>query len=219
MNLEKYTFPTKNGKLLSTELFPNGNMLRYTAEYLFLTKKYQDNKDWSLILGIRDCESPNQIGAFSRHSNRMEDTQVDDYLVLGTISYLATQILFGAKCNWGCLSVDREWSFKQFMPRYMGMWQHLRISAGESVGLIGQAIWALSLYLAARKPITNQDNWVLSHLMVLTYERKNLNSWICNKAVQYWKSKKTKETWQIMSEYLGPNCQDHPLIDAWRSYK
>ena len=72
------------------------------------------------------------------------------------------------------------------------------------------------MYLAAQKPITEKDNWVLSHVMVLTYERSSLKSYICNLAVKYWRSKKTKTTSQIMSEYTG--IPDHPLVKAWIPY-
>lgn len=219
MNLDKYTFPTKAGQLLSTQTFPNGNMVRSTAELIILTKGKCIDGRIRYIFGLMDCND-NLSGIYSRYPDRLENTQVDDYLVAGSRNELEAQsILACARANFGCSSVDGNWSWKQFIFRYQGMWQHLRIIAKEDVGLLGQAIWAANLaFICAQQPITNQDNWLLSHLMVITYERSGFKSWICDSAIKYWRSKKTKPSYQIMSEYLGPDCQDHPLIEAWRPY-
>lgn len=215
---------------MSTQPFPNGNMLRTTAEFL-ITSAVPPHKDFLISdykLGIKDCQTV--PGNYSRYPDKLENTSVDDLLVVGSFNQLsALYMLNVARSNWGCISVDTKWSFfkilfnpkkfwSQFFARFQGGWQNLRIIAGENVGLLGQAIWALSLYLAAKEPIGKQDNWVLSHLIVLTYERSGFKSFICEAAIKFWRGKKTKTTSQIMSEYLGPECQDHPLIETWRPY-
>ena len=216
-NLEKYTFPTRNGQLLSTESFSNGNMLRSTAELLFLTKlnnELSPKLRQEYFYGIYDLEQ--EPGLYSRYPDSVQNSSVDDYLLIGTDRLFASEILSYARYHFGFVDVNKKKDFKQFFPRFQGLWQHLRISANENVGILGQLIWSISLYLAAQKPITEKDNWVLSHVMVLTYERSSLKSYICNLAVKYWRSKKTKTTSQIMSEYTG--IPDHPLVKAWIPY-
>jgi hypothetical protein len=217
-NLEKYTFPTKNGRLLSTEPFPNGNMLRSTAELLILVPEIPEGRAY--MAGIEDCrvtEERNHQLVYSRYPDRAENTSIDDLLIAGSVDTTSAQeVLASARSNLGFYSVDGKRIFPQFIFRFQGMWQHLRMVAEEKVGLVGQAIWALSLYLAAKKPITNQDNWVLSHLMVLTYNQSRFKSKLCDLAIRYWQSKKTKTTSQIMSEYIGDPA--HPLVEAWKKY-
>lgn len=223
-NLEKYTFPTKNGKLLSTEPFPNGNMLRTTAEFLILTGR----RDQSFLNGIDDCLTEQSI--FNRYpialpandpKSILENTSVDDLLVVGASSFFDSfRVLTAARKNLGFYDVNLKRPWSQFIFRFQGMWQTLRMRAAEKLGPIAKAIWALSLYLAAKKPITEQDNWVLSHITVIVYEStKSYTStkggnWPCNKAVAYWRSKKTRKTYEIMAGYIGD--PDHPLVQAWR---
>lgn len=214
-NLDKYTFNTRSGKVLSTEPFPNGNMLRSTSELLFLANEKLTKDQYSdFVNGMEDFSV--RSGLYSRYSEAIEDTTIDDYLVLGSSRFLATEILQEARFNLGFITVNDSWTFKQFLFRFFGMWQHLRISAGEKVGIFGRAIWALSIYLAAKQPIEHQDNWCLSHIMIETYKRRGVKSWICDKAIAFWRSKKTKPTSQIMAEYTS--IPDHPLVEAWKPY-
>ncbi len=219
MNLEKYTFPTKYGKLLSTQPFPNGNMLRATAELLILSPP-QNSIEYSE--GTDDClvsDLQNHGLCYSRYPDRAENTSVDDLIAIGGLDFISAQnILNCARSNLGFYSVDGKRTWSQFIFRFQGLWAHLKIRAEEKLDIYYKLVWALSLYLAAQNPIENQDAWLLSHLMVITYERSKLKSWICDTAVKYWKSKKSLPSWQIMSYYLCPDCQDHPLIEAWRPY-
>lgn len=175
-------------------------------------------------IGFLDCELgiydfSIDLGIFSRYPDSIENTTLDDYLVLGTNRINAKNILDSGRENFGFISVDGKKSWAQWLYRFQGMWQHLRISALEKPGLLGQFFWALSIYLAANKPFSNQDNWILSHLMILTKERRKYSTWLTDKAVQYWNNKKgIVQTSSIVSDYLGPDCQDHPLIEAWKKY-
>lgn len=234
-NLDKYTFPSTQGKLLSTEDHANGNMLRSTAEFILLAQNdvsLQVISDY--FKGIVSLQV--RPGVFSRYTDKLENTSVDDYLAVGCISQFAANILDNARPRLGFADLFfpkvsiSQWLFHfreiwqyikisagaQWLFRFQGLWQHLKLSAGESLGLLGQAIWSLSLYLAAKEPITNQDNWTLSHMMVLVYERSPYKHFLMDIAVRFWKSKKTKPTSQIFAEYCG--ISDHPLVQAWKKY-
>jgi len=219
LNLATYTFLySMNAKLLSTENYANGNMGRTTAEMLLLaTDELSSQLKEEYKAGLNLLRVGHLKGALTRKPNTLENTSVDDYLVAGSDEQLARAFLAEARSNMGALDVNGEWSWVQWIFRFQGMWQHLRISARENVGVFGQLMWALSIWLAARQPIDHQDNWVLSHIMILTKEKRGFKSWICDKAVQYWKSKKTLPTSEIMRQYL--NVQDHPLIKLWEKYE
>lgn len=220
----KWLCPTDHGLLLSTEDHPNGNMLRSTGEIL-ITSSY-NLSPWlrlQLYRGISDCAV--KKGLYSRYPNSVENTQVDDLLGIGCDPLTAMFILDYARSHLGFYDVGGpETSLldklrrlgKQWIFRYQGLWQHLKMSAGENLGLLGRLIWAASIFVAARKPITDQDNWVLSHMMILVKERRVFRSWLCSRAVRYWRSKKTKPTHQIMAEYIGN--PEHPLVEAWKEH-
>ena len=216
--LDKYTFTYNSAKLLSTEDHANGNMLRSTSELLLL-----DQTDLSIEeraeyeKGIDLCIVKDAVGLYSRYPDSVSNTSVDDYLALGTDSVRATSILFEARTDFGFLDVHQEYDWKQFIFRFQSLWQHLRISAKENVGIVGQLIWALGIVLAAREPIERQDNWLLSHMMIITRQRRGFKSLICDLAEKYWRSKKTKSSSDIMLDYC--RIPDHPLIEAWRLYK
>lgn len=222
-NLDKYSFPTKSGGLLlSSQTVPNLNMLNYTAQLLFLAKNddLTPEQKFQYFAGIIDCEKPE--GMFYRSPTNSDDTSVDDYLALSCHKQLAIDILDNS--TWGFVSVkpitwkQRLLPFfqKQWLYRFAGLWTHMKISAGYRVWPLGRFVWALSIFLAAREPMSSQDSWMESHLMILTKRQRGWKSWLGDKAVQYWLKKKTKPTSQIFAEYSG--ISDHPLVDAWIPY-
>lgn len=214
MNLEKYSFPVTNGGLLlSTEPFPNGNMLGATAQLSFLLG---DKIPIAYFIGMDYCERT--PGTFSRYPNTLEDTSVDDYLSLACSKAYANDIYSLALERFGFITVF--WpvtTYNQWILRFQGFWQHTKISAGVKVGPLGRLIWALSIILAAKKPMNNQDSWMQSHLMVLVKERRGWKSWIGDLAVSYWRKKKVMTTSEIAAEYIG--VKDHPLVEAWKGYQ
>lgn len=220
--LNNYSFPTPNGGLLlSTEIFQNGNMVRSTAELLFLINEVTLINRELYIIGLCECEPElkSNPGIFSRYPNKIQNTQVDDYLAAGCRSDLAIDILKSVRKNYGFANLESKKSFSSFIYRFQGMWQHLRISAGETPGFLGQLLWSIAIISAANKPFSYQDSWCLSHLMILTKQRRNFSTRLTDLAERYWYYKKgNKTTSSIMADYVGPNCQDHPLISAWEPY-
>jgi hypothetical protein len=228
-NLAKYTtWVSERATLLSTEPFLNGNGLYATGQLLFLAQSRLPIYDAYALYpnGIELCRDPH-TGAYARRPDLLENTSVDDYLAITCDEYIAQELLKDSRANWGFLDVHNaivpgiNWA--QFIFRFQGLWQHMRVSAGERLGLLGQAIWAVSIVLAARKPLTNQDSWIQSHLMVLTYGRRSrdgnsaLIHWLMDLAVSYWRKKKgTTTTSSIMAAYCGD--PEHPLVEAWEPY-
>lgn len=220
-NLNKYSFPTsKGGVLMSTQNFSNGNMGRTTFEYLLLTENsinLRDQVDYKLG-GVALIDPI--TGLYSRYVDKLENTSVDDYLALGTDKDNAKTILYRVRKNWGFANVEPKKTFASFIYRFQGLWSHLRISAGEEMGLWGQLMWAIAIISAADEPFSYQDSWCLSHMMILTKQRRGYSTGLTNLAERYWYYKKgDKTTSSIIADYLGTNCQDHPLIKAWEPYK
>lgn len=210
-----YFYRTPNdGYLLSTENYPNGNMVGYTSQLIFLTPRSMMNQ--ALMLGLQDCGAGS--GVVTRHPGKIENTSVDDYLALACVYPFANIVLSKAHRNFGFIDLNfPQVSVNSFMFRFQGFWQHLKVCAKAVVGPLGRAIWAISIVLAARKPFDNIDSWVESHLMVLAKERYGYNSFIGDLAVKYWRKKKGNvKTSDLYAKYIG--VTDHPLVWAWKPY-
>jgi hypothetical protein len=210
MNNKYFIEYPDNKFLLSTQPFDNGNMLYATAQYMFLREQY----DECLLLGIGLCS--NGKGAFYRSPDNKSNTSVDDYLALCCISYYAYYIY---KYSFlGFIDVNApKYSIAQWMFRFNGFWQHMKLSAGIWVGPIGSLVWAYSVYKACQQPVSNQDSWIQTHLMVITAERGKVSNWLIKKAIEYFYEHKPLPTSRIMTQYIGDDS--HPLIKAWEKYK
>jgi hypothetical protein len=219
INLDKYSFPTPNGKLLSTQDFPNGNMVGYTSQLLFLTQ-FTDALSLEQVQeffnGLIDCGAFS--GVVSRKPGELSNTSVDDYLSLACNPVFAIKMLKYGRAHWGFFDLNYpKVSFAQFLYRFQGMWQHAKISAGEPLTNLGKLIWAVSLMISAHKPFSWQDAWIQSHLMVLIKERRNVNNPIMDYAVNYWRRRKgSKTTSEIYADYMG--FADHPLVEAFKPF-
>lgn len=220
-NLEKYTFPCGTfasgaASLLSTQTFLNGNVTNATSQLLLLVP-HLPFFQWILYSrGIQMCEK--LPGVYSRQPLSNDNTSVDDYLAIGCDKDCANRILTSARSNLGFVDIhnSRPRNWAQFIFRFQGLWQHLKVSADESVGPIGRLIWAVSIVMAAKQPFTNQDSWSQSHMMIIVKERRGFKSFICDLAIKYWRKKKTMTTSDMMAAYIGD--PDHPLVQAWRIY-
>lgn len=210
--LAQYTFPTPFGKLLSSQPFPNGNMVGYTAQLLLvgslpplLANEYE--------MGLYDCEI--KKGVFSRHPESMQNTSVDDYLSAACDKYRAKRIWWHGLTHFGFFNVETGFHWKQWLWRFVGFWQHVKISAGIPVGPIGRLIWACSIMIAADQQEDNRDSWIQSHMMILTARARGYKSLLGELAIGYWLEKKMLPTWMITRNYLV--LSEHPLIDAWKN--
>lgn len=213
MPIESYVFHTKNGLVLSTQNFYNGNVIYATGQHILLAEKNRE----AYLAGLADLEL--ESGAFSRDQFNVLNTSVDDYLAAACVPEIAKRILYRLRTHFGFCDVKHSTfslNFKQFMGRFLGFVQHCRISAGEFPGWLGQIIWAKSITRAADQPISNQDGWLQSALMILVYSRSKFRSKRCDNAIAYWVLKKTAPTAEIMKAYLA--LDEHPLIEAWRHF-
>lgn len=218
MNLRDYSFQTHSGGLvLSTQKVPNGNMVGATGQFITLMPFLGGIELY--VQGLMDCEK--LPGVFSRDQKYLYNTSIDDYLEATSIPHIAARCLDTAIYHYGFLDLFYpKVSFEQWVLRFQGFWQHMKISAGRFVGPIGRIMWAASIVIAAHKDFNDQDSWIQSHLMIIVKERSNMKSLICTLAARYWrKHKGTMTTSQIMADYVGLDCYDHPLIEAWKPYK
>lgn len=215
MNLTPYTFLTPNGKMISTTTTWTGNMVYSTAMLIFLTADDATFNNMEYIAGLMDCEK-GHIGAFSRNPFTPDNTSVDDYLAACSLPQFAATTY--ARSWFGFIGVtDGIGPRSQWLMRFQGFWQHMKISAGITVWPLGRFMWALSIWLAARQPLSNQDSWIQSHMMLLTKERAGWQSWIGDFAIRYWwKRKGSATTAEIMADYL--KIPDHPLVLLWEKY-
>lgn len=204
-----YFFPSPRGEaLLSTQPFPNGNMIYATAMYEYLMGIGMP--------GLFEFEVKN--GRLSRYPDRLEDTSIDDYLAATCDLGFALRFL-GAGALY--VSVMPGFSFNRLlglMPSFWGVKLNAKLRAGKGLGPIDVLIWSIALLRAARQPKENQDGWVQSHLMILVWRQSKMSdNVLMRQAVAYWKSKQPQSTWRTMADYIG--TESHPLVDAWRLYE
>lgn len=218
--MSEYIFPTRNGLVLSTQKWFNGNVNYATAMLLFLQPDHPQAEAFKR--GLMDLEV--KPGILSRYELPLTNTSIDDYLARCLDPSFAHRCHKTGLYHLGFISIGFSW--RQFLFRFQGFWQHMKISSGAWVGPLGRYIWARSIRLAADKPITNQDGWIQSHLMILTLNEKNTVNERegmglppyrgMHRAIEYFMLKKTKPTWEIMADYIGDS--KHELVDAWMSY-
>lgn len=209
-----FIYPTKTGKMLSSEPWPNGNMLYTTAMYLLLKPDTEYKDDFRS--GIADCKIKD--GLYSRHPDRIENTAIDDYSALSCLPEYAPSILSYGTFHLGFFN-SKGFSFKQWLGRYASWWAFMRIMKhGGLVGSLTKKIWAYSLIWASKQPVSHQDGWIQSHMQIVAYDRyvfaKDAR---IEDAIVEWEAKKPLPTHKIMEAYL--NLSSHPLIDAWKPYE
>jgi hypothetical protein len=220
--------------LLSTERHANGNMVGYSATAVLLLSYGEWAKHWPmqdrLTLGVYLCRV--RRGVFSRYPDRVEDTAFDDYICLAAMSPgAAWTILESLKRGWGFLDVEKlsgpSWNWKQFLARSPGFVAHVIYGACQRPNAFLRLAWAFSVWLCTRKPLLgetkdggkvwkNQDPWMQTHLMVLTYQRSGHRTWLCDKAVRHWWQAKRASMRDIVASYVG--TYNHPLPQLWEDY-
>ena len=205
--------------LISTQTVRNGNMTGATGQLMALLIA-RGEKDSDLYKGFQkalySC-SP-KPGILSRYPTPPIDTSIDDYLcVAAGCPNLAAEMLDRGKHGFGFMSV-KEWPpLAQWLGRFPSFWIHCLFSVGIKPNFFLRCIWSLSVFMAAKQPTSNQDAWMQSHMMIMAYKRQQRPSWICEKAVNYWISKKTLPMRDIVNIYLG-NIPQHPLVMLWDDF-
>lgn len=222
MSDNNYLFPTPNGGfLLSTQNIPNGNMAYATAMYLFLAQMGEDDRyDPNLLAGLIDLEQPVASGLLSRFPDTKTNTSIDDYLAVACIEGYALDMFARSKKTWGFYDLTSpfkpSWNWAQFLWRWPHFPAHVRISAGKRMWPWHRLGWAAYLFYGLFQPMTNQDYWIQSHLLILTAKRRGYRSLLGALAISIWRRRKSMKTYDIMKAYL--NLDEHPLLDAWEPY-
>lgn len=212
MSESPYIFDCGSGKILSTQKFFNGNVVGATAQYIFLVK---DVIPLALLRGLLSLEL--KPGTFSRDPNKPVNTSHDDYIAAACNRDFAKRIDYRAFTHLGFLNCGGGFRWDAFLFRFQGFWQHLKICAGVRPGWLGQWIWSKHIELAAKQPVTNQDSWIQSHLMVICAELYFLErNERMKRAIDLWWKAKPKPTCQIVADYIGDS--EHPLVQAWERY-
>lgn len=232
-----YWIQTPHGRVLSTEPFHNGNVIYATAMHAYLTQ----TEPLSLL-----AYEPEE-GVLSRYHDSRENTAVDDYVARCCDPNFARRFLRQGRTGLGFFDLrNTKWygglcwaikdllnpksgftfldrlklkTFRHFLFRHQGMWQHARIRAGEVPGPLGVFAWCKAIEIASKKAVTNQDSWAQSHLMVLgATDKFSLREMpdAMRAAIMIWRLGKPAPTWEIMAGYIG--TEDHPLVRAWKAH-
>jgi len=220
INIENVDFNPwlQDGGLLSTQSMPNGNMIGYTAQAmcLIMAMGQQQSSVYKSFQKALYLSTP-KPGVLSRYPTPLTDTSIDDYLSAAAgCPTLAIEMIERGKTHLGFMSV-KDWPpLSQWLGRFPAFWVHCEFAYGGSPNLIAQLIWSIALIYSAHQPLTNQDAWMQSHLMIMAYRRRQMPTILCEKAVNYWISKKTQPMRQIVSAYIGNPA--HPLALLWEDF-
>lgn len=202
--------------LLSTTRFANGNQVGATCAFMALTKP----DEWGFFLSALEdfCGPSNGLWYTDQANTPGNICKIDDYIaVVASRPAAAKWVVIRMSQHWGFLSEDGDWRFERWFYRFPGFVAHAIYSTGQRPGWFWRLGWAVSMWLSARKPASVQDGWTQSDLMGRAYINGAYGakrSWLCDRAFEYWKSKRPKPIWQIEADYIG--VADHPLVLAWK---
>lgn len=203
--------------LLSTQVFPNGNLVSATAQWI-VHQKRQGKVYMDTLEALLACEK--KAGVWSRYPNTLENTSYDDFICAAACDRgIAYRIhARGEEDAWIFdLFEDHpgltENNFARWLGKNPSFVAHICYSAGLTPGWALTLSWVVSIAIAARKSIKNQDGWMQSHLQILSYESSGQTNWLCNLVVAYWRKKKPVPMREIVADYIG--TKNHPLVEVW----
>lgn len=205
-----------NPRLLSTG---SGNDLRYFSQYIVLGFGLgvikHEGSDFRKI--CRSCYIlPGLLGRCP--TSLVEGTRIDDIVSVATASQLLdTTIIediyeYGSRNYWVYRGPNERRSLKSWMGRFPGFVAHLEYCQYKNPFILKRIGWIFSILWCALTAKENQDEWVLSHMMIIAYENSGHYSWIQDKLIKYWKARFYK-SWPggmraLLTKYFG---HEHPL--------
>jgi hypothetical protein len=118
-----------------------------------------------------------------------------------------------------------KFTLASWMGRYPALIIHWKLAARIQPNASELSVWSTILLLSAHQNMSTlgQDSWLLSWLMVLTYQTAGFRSAVADAAVNEWwnllRQRFTGGIKQAMTDYLGGGAKDNPLsvfIDDFR---
>jgi hypothetical protein len=113
---------------------------------------------------------------------------------------------------------DGSLNFQAIFQRFPGLIAQGKIAAGESLNILDKLVLSVTMILSSFKDKSVQDSWLQQDLIVKTYLIATIHnnypqSWLVEKAINFWEKRKPAKIADIFREYSGN--KDHPIADLW----
>jgi len=217
---QNYWFNTPSGgKLLSTQPFMNGNVHLATGAYLFYALKSQmPAQEYADLLAkcqtaLKDCEiSP---GLYKRNPDNNDQHGPDDLFGISIYSASTASLVWEhLSRNLFFYDITGGKKLSTWMGRMPGLLAHIKVCSIQSPGWFLRKAWCFSVRLALKKPISNQDGWIQTALMVEAYKvlsfLPHIKSGDMDEVVREYEQKKPKIS-EVYAKYIGD--AGHPLVE------
>jgi hypothetical protein len=201
---------TYNG-LLSTTRCPNGNQVGATCTWIGLEQLPHPNM-WMALLLRRG-----EAGLWYTDALRARETlcKIDDYIaIVAANPDFAQEVTARLEDKFGFLAEPGQWDLSRWFYRFPGFVAHAYFSARTRPSAFLRLAWSISMVISALKPVSNQDAWMQSALMLHVYWRSGKTTALCTLAGRFWRSRLPKTVSEICADYIG--TADHPLVEAWK---
>lgn len=200
----------------------DGNAILYSGHYALLYAclfgKFPLG-DW-LSEAIYE-EAKHDWGMITRGPHKWPDAQThDDYIGLCTISFLGTgyvakEIYRRGPVFWRKeIKGFRNWFNSQFW-RIPGVWQHIKLCAGNEWNLFDKFFWSLGIVSTslAKKESTSGRlmDWHLRH----AYKISCKDYWLCNKAMDFVEKRNAKIYANLMGDVFSIYFTKDHLLAKW----
>lgn len=199
--------------LLSTTQGTNQNQMGATGMLCALTGQdmFQEfPKAIELFSGgVFYCQPPNAPG---------NECKIDDMIcIVAASEWAAGETRRKLFTTLGFLQEHAPIRFERFFFRYPAFVAHVLVRLDMPLSLLMKACWTTGLSICQSLPVSQQDPWMQTGLMVLTYLDSKSKNALCDAAVSDWIRHLPKPMHEIAADYIG--TEDHPLVGAWKGIK
>lgn len=197
------------------------NGLSYSSLYYILKFRYglltkEDVLEFCRI--VRSCES--EPGLLNRSPEDKGQQGLDDYIAVCTASRIMDLNfpeqfkIYGLK-HWSIFNNENPGHFtlRAWFGRYPALLAHFYYSADDVPSWFKTSAWFFSIVSSALTAKGNQDEWVLSSHLIISYEWSSARTWPQDWVCRFWR-KKFKAQWgddgmsKLLERYFGHR---HPL--------
>lgn len=189
------------------------NGIRYTSEYYQLKKHYGIHTD-SDLLAFQNLimKSSKKMGLLK--ASPVDDSQVgmDDYLAAASVSEVIASLIliYWEENNANFNNVQPgKFTFKSWFGRYPSLKAHFIYCRKLTPNFFLRLAWCASLTLTALTAKSNQDEWVLGNLQIISYRNSGFSGSIEEKACKLF-VKQFRKNWgetqnmrKCLEKYFG----------------
>lgn len=201
----------------------DGNAILYSGHYALLYAllfgKYP-LADW--LSEAIYIEAKHDWGMITRGPHKWPDAQThDDYIGLATISFLgkykwvAWQIKARGPVFWRKeIKGFRNWFNSQFW-RIPGVWQHLKLCAGDDWNLFDKFWWSLGVVSTSLAKKESTSGRLLDWHLRSVYRLSGRDYWLCNKAMDFVEKRNSKLYSNLMGDVFKIYFSAEHIFAKW----